>query len=83
MIVDKILHRIRGQTTLTLDDPTGWGTGGSTLFGGKEMQAMKLPAVNACIEIISDSVAKMPLPEKPPLLIATRLYTRVTMESGT
>ncbi len=61
MIVDKILHRIRGQTTLTLDDPTRWSTGGSTLFGGKEMQAMKLPAVNACIEIISDSVAKMPI----------------------
>lgn len=61
MIVDKILHRIRGQTTLTLDDPNGWSTGGSTLFGGKEMQAMKLPAVNACIEIISDSVAKMPI----------------------
>lgn len=61
MIVDKILHRIRGQTTLMLDDPTGWSTGGSTLFGGKEMQAMKLPAVNACIEIISDSVAKMPI----------------------
>ena len=61
MIVDKILHRIRGQTMLTLDDPTGWSTGGSTLFGGKEMQAMKLPAVNACIEIISDSVAKMPI----------------------
>lgn len=61
MIADKILHRIRGQTTLALDDPTGWSTGGSTLFGGKEMQAMKLPAVNACIEIISDSVAKMPI----------------------
>lgn len=61
MIADKILHRIRGQTMLTLDDPTGWSTGGSTLFGGKEMQAMKLPAVNACIEIISDSVAKMPI----------------------
>ena len=61
MIADKILHRIRGQTRLTLDDPAGWSTGGSTLFGGKEMQAMKLPAVNACIEIISDSVAKMPI----------------------
>ena len=61
MIVDKILHRIRGQTTLTLDDPTRWSTGGRALFGGKEMQAMKLPAVNACIEIISDSVAKMPI----------------------
>ena len=61
MIVDKILHRIRGQTMLTLDDPAGWSTGGRALFGGKEMQAMKLPAVNACIEIISDSVAKMPI----------------------
>ena len=63
MIFDKIVHRIRGQTgTLTLDDPTGWRTGGAPqLFGGKEMQAMKLPAVNACIEIISDSVAKMPI----------------------
>lgn len=63
MIFDKIVHRIRGQTgTLTLDDPIGWRTGGAPqLFGGKEMQAMKLPAVNACIEIISDSIAKMPV----------------------
>lgn len=61
MIVDKIMHHIRGQTTLTLDDPTGWGTGGHAIFGGKAAQAMKLPAVNACIEIISDSVAKMPI----------------------
>lgn len=63
MILDRFLHRIRGQTgTLTLDDPSGWSTGGAKqLFGGKEMQAMKLPAVNACIEIISDSIAKMPI----------------------
>ncbi|RHP16503.1 phage portal protein [Butyricicoccus sp. AF35-5AC] len=61
MIADKIMSRIRGQTRLTLDDPTGWSTGGAAIFGGKELQAMKLPAVNACIEIISDSVAKMPI----------------------
>lgn len=58
----KFVRRVANAGThLTLDDPTGWSTGGSTLFGGKEMQAMKLPAVNACIEIISDSVAKMPI----------------------
>ena len=52
--------RNEARTRLTLDDPTGWNTGGS-IFGGAELQAMKLPAVNACIEIISDSVAKMPI----------------------
>lgn len=52
--------RNEARTRLTLDDPTGWSTGGS-IFGGAELQAMKLPAVNACIEIISDSVAKMPI----------------------
>jgi len=62
-ILDKIANRIAnalGKQILTLDDPTGWNAG-STLFGGKELQAMKLPAVNACIEIISDSIAKMPV----------------------
>lgn len=56
------MHRVKNEDRrrLTLDDPTGWNTGGS-LFGGAELQAMKLPAVNACIEIISDSVAKMPI----------------------
>lgn len=62
MIFDKAVQRImNGGARLTLDDPVGWNTGGSLLFGGKELQAMKLPAVNACIEIISDSVAKMPV----------------------
>ena len=63
MIVDRLLRRIQGSAargTLTLDDPTGWDTGG-TIFGGRDLTAMKLPAVNACIEIISDSVAKMPI----------------------
>ena len=62
MILEKLMHRVKneGRRRLTLDDPTGWNSGGS-LFGGADLQAMKLPAVNACIEIISDSVAKMPI----------------------
>lgn len=64
MIFDKIVRRVTNMDAdgrLTLDDPTGWSSGGSTLFGGKTLQAMRLPSVNACIEIISDSVAKMPV----------------------
>lgn len=63
MILERLMHsRVKDEThtRLTLDDPTGWNTSGS-IFGGAELQAMKLPAVNACIEIISDSVAKMPI----------------------
>ena len=63
MILERLMHsRVRNETRtrLTLDDPTGWNAGGS-IFAGAELQAMKLPAVNACIEIISDSVAKMPI----------------------
>lgn len=62
MIFDKAVQRIsaRMHGGLTLSDPAGWQTGG-TLFEGKALQAMKLPAVNACIEIISDSIAKMPV----------------------
>ena len=54
MIFDKFIHRVMNRTALTLDDPAYWHTGG-TLFGGQAVQAMKLPAVSACIEIISDS----------------------------
>ncbi len=60
MIFDKFIRRVMNRAPLTLDDPAGWHTGG-TLFGGQAVQAMKLPAVNACIEIISDSIAKMPI----------------------
>ena len=60
-MIGEFIRRVTGSTRLTLDDPAGWTTGGAALFGGKEMQAMKLPAVNACIEIISDSIAKMPV----------------------
>ena len=61
MILEKLVRHVKNEgRRLTLDDPSGWNTGGP-LFGGRELQAMKLPAVNACIEIISDSVAKMPI----------------------
>lgn len=63
MIFDRFVRRVAASTgeRLTLDDPTGWSTGGNLLFGGKSLQAMRLPAVNACIEIISNSMAKMPI----------------------
>ena len=63
MIFDKLFKKKIKEVknrTLTLDSPDGWNTG-QTLFGGAELQAMKLPAVNACIEIIADSIAKMPI----------------------
>lgn len=60
MILDRMARRVTNAARLTLDSPLGWDTGGS-LYDGKTLGAMKLPAVNACIEIISDSVAKMPI----------------------
>ena len=62
MILESVFnkHKDISNKTLTLDSPEGWSTG-QTLFGGAELQAMKLPAVNACIEIIADSIAKMPI----------------------
>ena len=63
MIFDKLFKKKIKEVKnrmLTLDSPEGWNTG-QTLFGGAELQAMKLPAVNACIEIIADSIAKMPI----------------------
>lgn len=85
MIFDRAMQRLRAGVTnrarLTLGDPAGWTRGGE-LYGGGELQAMRLPAVNACIEIISDSVAKMPvflmdsatkqrLPDHPALRLLT------------
>ena len=60
MILDRMARHVTASARLTLDSPLGWDTGGS-LNDGKTLSAMKLPAVNACIEIISDSIAKMPI----------------------
>ena len=60
MILNRMARHVVDSARLTLDSPLGWDTGGS-LNDGKTLSAMKLPAVNACIEIISDSIAKMPI----------------------
>ena len=55
-MIGQFIRRVTGQSgTLTLDDPTGWRSSDRPLFGGKEMQAMKLPAVNACIMDLTSS----------------------------
>ena len=61
MLLDKLMRVKNESQRLTLDDPAGWNTGGSLFGSNSAVQAMKLPAVNACIEIISDSIAKMPI----------------------
>lgn len=59
MIFGKLFRRLFNRK-LTVSSAEGWNVGAS-LFGGTELQAMRLPAVNACIEILSDSVAKLPI----------------------
>lgn len=59
MIFGKFFRRLFNRK-LTVSSAEGWSVGAS-LFGGTELQAMRLPAVNACIEILSDSVAKLPI----------------------
>lgn len=49
------------QSGLTLADPSGWRIGKRSILGGRTTHAMKLSAVNACIEVVTDSMAKMPI----------------------
>lgn len=61
MIFDKLFKKKNVQNkNLTLGNVDRWNIG-ENIFGGGQIQAMKLPAVNACIEIIADSIAKMPI----------------------
>lgn len=64
MIFDKAVQRVFASTgerePLTLTNPAGW-RGGRTFTAGRASQAMKLSAVNRCIEVITDSIAKMPV----------------------
>lgn len=58
MIFDKGIRRMRNETQfLTLDDPAGWRTGAPD---SSKSGAMKLSAVNRCVEVLSDSLAKLP-----------------------
>ncbi len=64
MIFDKAIRTVRNTVTpetaqeLLLTDPLGWRHPGLEDLGSTS--AMKIAAVSACIEIRSDSIAKMP-----------------------
>lgn len=51
------------STVLTLDDPRGWPStlAGLSGEGVSETAAMKLSAVNRCVELISQSIGKLPI----------------------
>lgn len=58
MIFDKGIRRMRNETQfLTMDDPAGWRTRAPD---SSKSGAMKLSAVNRCVEVLSDSLAKLP-----------------------
>ena len=59
MIFDRAISRMMDQAgtrVMTLDKLDGWTTGGVLDTG--QTGAMKLSAVNRCVECISDSMAK-------------------------
>lgn len=62
MIFDRAISRMMDQAgtrVMTLDKLDGWTTGGVLDTG--QTGAMKLSAVNRCVECISDSMAKLPV----------------------
>lgn len=63
MIFDKAISRIKNQaaagTAVTLERLDSWTAGGALDTG--QTGAMKLSAVNRCVECISDSMAKLPI----------------------
>lgn len=64
MIFDRAVQQVMANTSererLTLTDPTGWRMG-RKYNTARAQNAMKLSAVNRCIEVITDSIAKMPV----------------------
>lgn len=64
MIFDSAIRNIfasatQDRQTLTLSSVDGWTTGGK-LFETSREKALKLSAVNACVEVLSNSIAKLP-----------------------
>ena len=55
--IRKIINSDIGKTTLSSD--TGWFSRG--VSGTAQSRAMKLSAVNACVEIVSNSISKLPV----------------------
>lgn len=64
MIFDKAIRKVRNEvvvnSSLTFDNPLGW-SGVNQMFTKAQTRAMKLSAVNACVEIISNSISKLPV----------------------
>lgn len=60
MIFDRAFRRMKNEAKiLSLDRVDGWTSGG--LMDTGQTGAMKLSAVNRCVECISDSMAKIPV----------------------
>jgi len=64
LIFDKAIRKVRNEvvvnSSLTFDNPLGW-SGVGQMFTKSQTRAMKLSAVNACVEIISNSISKLPV----------------------
>lgn len=62
MIFDRAVRSAKnkdtGRTTLTVSTADGWTTG---IESASKETAMKLSAVNACVEVISNSISKLPV----------------------
>ncbi len=61
MIFDKAIRDLKSSTpyTISITEPNDWRSGG--VLGNGQSAAMKLSAVNRCVECISDSMSKLPL----------------------
>ena len=61
MIFDRAINRIRNETTpetITFENAVDWN---GITTGTSQSQAMKLSAVNACVEVITNSISKLPI----------------------
>lgn len=62
IIFDKAIRNLSNEVTqnITLENPTDW-TVASQTTGTSQTGAMKLSAVNACVECITNSISKLPV----------------------
>jgi HK97 family phage portal protein len=63
MFFDKAINKPRNEvlpSTMTLNTPEEWTIANLTQ-GTTQSQAMKLSAVNACVEVITNSISKLPV----------------------
>ena len=61
MFFDKAINRIRNETipgTFTFENSADWA---GITTATSQSQAMKLSAVNACVEVITNSISKLPI----------------------